>query len=171
MLRQLIAGLMLMSGLACAAGPDVALHDLEGKPRNAKEFIGHGKWTIVVVWAHDCSICASEIHRIGGFHEAHKDKDAIVLGVSIDGKEKIELARRFAANHKLPFTNLIAEPEEEIIDKFGGGRFYGTPTHYFYETTGRIVGRKVGPVEPADIESFIEAFNHSPYAKKPAAAQ
>lgn len=173
MWRRMLAGLMglFLAGVVHAAVPDVMLHDMDGKPRNAKEYIGQGKWTIVVIWAHDCLICDSSIHHMSEFHAAHHDKDATVLGVSIDGMDKLDLARGFVAKHKLPFSNLVAEPEEEVIGRFGGGRFIGTPTHYFYDPVGRIVGRKVGPLSGADIEAFIEAFNNSPYAQQPAKTQ
>jgi len=52
----------------------------------------------------------------------------------------------------------------EAIKRFGGGKFIGTPTHYFFDPTGRIVGRKIGPISGDDIEEFIAAFNSSPYA-------
>ena len=166
MTYRLLSGLVLafMLSVVHAAVPDIALPELDGRPRNINEFIGHGKWVIVVLWAHDCRICAKEIHNMNAFHSAHKDKDAIVLGVTIDGAELIDRARRFASNHKLLFTNLVAEPDEEVILRFGGGRFIGTPTHYFYEPKGRIVGRKIGPLSGEDVEAFIEAFNKSPHA-------
>ena len=163
--------LLCVLSTAQAAVPDIALQDLDGKPRNVNEFIGQGKWVIVVFWMHDCKICAGEIHHMSTFHQAHKNKDAIVLGVTIDGQAYREQARQFVAKHKLPFANLLTEPDTEAILKFGGGRFVGTPTHYFFDPIGRIVGRKIGPLSSADLEAFIEAFNSSPYAVPPAKPQ
>ena len=150
---------------AHAVVPDIALQDLDGRPRNVNEFIGHGKWVIVAFWMHDCKICAAEIHHMSAFHKAHQAKDAIVLGITIDGAAYVDEAKRFVAAHQLPFPNLITEPDAEAIQKlFGGGKFIGTPTHYFFDPSGRIVGRKIGPISGADIEEFIAAFNSSPYA-------
>ena len=156
--------LAVLMSTAHAAVPDISLQTLDGQPRNVNEFIGKGKWGIVVFWAHDCRVCASEIHNMNAFHAAHKDKDAIVLGVTIDGAARLDRARGFAATHKLQFMNLVTEPDAEIVERFGGGKFVGTPTHYFYDPTGRIVGRKIGPLSGADLEEFIEAFNKSSYA-------
>lgn len=168
MLKRSFLGLalVLMAATVQAASPDITLRGLDGKPRNVNEFIGQGKWTIVVAWAHDCLICGRDIHHMSKFHQAHKDKDATVLGVSIDGMEQIELAKGFVAKHKLPFVNLLAEPEQGVMMQFGAGEFVGTPTHYFYDPKGRLVGRKVGPLPPKDLEEFIEAFNNSPYASR-----
>lgn len=168
MLKKSFFGLALalMAASVLAGSPDIPLRDMEGKPRNVNEFIGKGKWVIVAAWAHDCRVCESEMPDISGFHMRHKDKDAIVLGVTIDGMELIKEARGFVAKHKLPFPNLVAEPEQEVMMKFGGGSFVGTPTHYMYDPSGRLVARKIGPLPGKDIEEFIEAFNVSPYAKQ-----
>jgi len=149
---------------AHAAAPDISLQDLDGRTRNVNEFVGQGKWVIVAFWMHDCKICAAEIHHMSAFHKAHQAKDAIVLGITIDGADYLKEAKHFVFTHQLPFTNLITEPDAEAIKRFGGGKFVGTPTHYFFDPTGRIVGRKIGPISGADIEEFIAAFNSSPYA-------
>lgn len=167
-LKQIFLG-MALSLLAMAAGaaaPGIELRDLEGKPRNVNEFIGQGKWTVVAVWAHDCKVCAEEIGEMRALHAARGAKDITVLGVSIDGSRQMAQARGFVALHKLPFTNLVAEPEQEVMARFGGGAFIGTPTFYIYEPGGKIVARRVGPLASRDAEEFIAAFNDSPYAKK-----
>jgi peroxiredoxin len=149
------AGLMLVAGAVAAAAPDIPMRAVDGKTRNVSEFIGHGKWTVVVAWAHDCQVCAREIHEMTAFHDAHKDKDAIVLGVSVDGYDKVREAKGFIARHKLPFTNLIAEPKQEVMTKFGAGRFVGTPTYYVFNPEGEIVGQNIGPVTRAEVETFM----------------
>lgn len=158
-------GMILMSMLvalwttaAGAGAPDIVLRDLDGKPRNVNEFIGKGKWTAVVVWAHDCHICEREIHEMSALHTARHNKDAIVLGVSIDGQDKAKRARDFVIRKKLPFTNLIAEPEQEVLAKFGAGQFIGTPTYYIYEPEGEIVGQNIGPITREEVESFIVTY-------------
>ncbi len=167
-MRHLLLSLVLAFALhaAHAAVPDIALPDLHGQPRNVNAFIGHGQWVVVVFWSHDCRICASEIHNMESFHEAHHDKDAMVLGVTLDGASYVDQARQFVAEHHLSFVNLLAEPDAAVVPRFGGGKFVGTPTYYFFDPIGRIVGRKIGPISGADIEEFIAAFNSSPYAVK-----
>lgn len=142
---------------ASAAGPDVALKGLDGKTRNVNEFIGKGKWTVVAIWHSDCPICKREIHQMSFFHDAHKNKDAIVLGVSVDGYASKAKAQRFVDDHSLDFTNLVAEPEQ--IAKFGAGRFVGTPTFYIYSPQGELLAKQVGPTSQEDIEQFIAKTN------------
>jgi len=149
------AAAAVATGGAMAASPDIPMRAPDGKPRNVSEFIGHGKWTVVVAWAHDCHICGREIHEMSSFHAAHQDKDAIVLGVSVDGYDQAREARAFIARHKLPFTNLIAEPKQEVMMKFGAGRFVGTPTYYVFNPQGEIVGQNIGPITREEVEAFM----------------
>lgn len=166
-LRQIFLGfaLTLLALAAQANAPSIELRDFDGKPHNVNAFIGKGQWTIVAVWAHDCPICDKELGQMAAFHTAYRDRGAMVLGVSIDGMARVAQARSFAVRHKLPFVNLVAEPDPDVLAKFGGGAFVGTPTHYFYDPLGRIVARKIGPLPKEDLEAFIEVFNKSPYAQ------
>lgn len=150
--------LLLLAPLwALAVGPDITLKGLDGKARNVNEFIGKGKWTVVAIWASDCPICKREIHQMAFFHDAHKNKDAIVLGVSVDGYANKAKVQRFIDEHSLDFTNLIAEPEQ--IARFGAGRFVGTPTYYVYSPQGELAAKQVGPTTQEDIEQFIAKSN------------
>ena len=107
--KWMIVSLLLLPLMAVATGVDITLKDMNGRDRNVNEFIGQGKWTVVAVWESSCIICKQEIHQMSFFHDAHKNKDAIVLGVSIDGKAGKQQALGFIKDHGLDFTNLLAE--------------------------------------------------------------
>lgn len=161
---------LLLSGFltvtAWADAPSIVLRDLDGRPRNVNEFVGHGKWTVVVAWAHDCRICDREMREMTAFHNAHHQKDASVLGITLDGAAQLPQARAFVKRHKLPFVNLVAEPTQEVMRQFGAGEFVGTPTYYIYTPKGKIVGQNIGPVTRKELEKFI-ASDHkdSPHEK------
>jgi len=159
--RRILAAFLgaLMALSAWAGAPSIPLHDLDGRARNVNEFIGHAKWTIVVAWAHDCHFCERGIDEMAAFHTAHHDKDAMVLGVTLDGAEHLKEARAFVKRHKLPFVNLITEPSQEVMMKFGAGNFVGTPTYYVYDPKGEIVGQNIGPLTRAEVEEFITSFD------------
>lgn len=159
MVRQIkwLAGLLLMLAplWASAASPDIVLKGLDGAARNVNEFIGKGQWTVVAIWHSDCPICKRDIHEMAFFHDAHKKaKDAIVLGVSVDGYANKAKAQRFVDEHSLDFTNLIAEPDQ--IARFGAGRLVGTPTFYIYSPQGELAAKQVGPISQEAIEQFIK---------------
>jgi peroxiredoxin len=146
---------LFLPASAIAAAPDLTLRDFNGAERHVSEFIGNGKWTVVAIWEHDCPICNAEIQTMEFFHLDHKDKDAIVLGVSIDGWKKRDLARDFVERHDLSFPNLLIEMKIEELMKFGGGMFYGTPTFFIYNPAGKIVARQIGPLPIDALENFI----------------
>lgn len=154
---RLLVGIfsILMASAAGAESPSIELRGFDGKPHNVNEYIGHGKWVVVVTWAHDCHICGDEIHHMADFHQAHKGRDATVLGVSIDGYDQATLARAFADRYKLPFPNLIAEPSQEVMTQFGAGEFVGTPTYYIYNPQGKIVGQNIGPITRKEVDDFL----------------
>ncbi len=148
---------LLAFPIAVSAAPDLVLKDFSGNEHNVSEYIGKGKWTVVVIWAHNCPACNSEIHHMTFFHDAHKDKDATVLGVTVDGWSQREKAQIFVDTHALNFPNLIAEPRREVMIKFGGGDFYGTPTFYIYSPRGEYLARQEGRLTQEDVEKFINS--------------
>lgn len=144
---------LLLPALAGAAGPNVQLKAIDGSDRNLRDYVGQGKWTVVAIWAHDCTICKQEIHQMSFFHDAHKDKNAQVLGISIDGYARKKQVQRFITDQGLDFPNLIGDPS--IVAKIGGGLFVGTPTFYVFSPTGKLLAEQVGPVTQEQVEAFI----------------
>lgn len=153
--------MLLFPALVWAAGPDIPLKALNKGAHNVNEFVGKGKWTVVVLWAHDCYICNQEIHQMAFFHDEHQKKNAIVLGVSVDGAAQKAKAMDFIERHNLDFTNLLAEPDQSVLMKFGGGPFIGTPTFYIYSPDGELLARQIGPVSQEEVEKFMAGVESS----------
>jgi len=156
--RLLFVCTLLTAIPALAAAPDIRMKSLQGDEHNVNEFIGHGKWVVVAIWAHDCPICNAEIYQMSFFHDEHKDKDAIVLGVSIDGWDNRDKAQAFVDRHSIDFTNLITEPDASILARFGAGPFIGTPTFYVYSPDGTLVAQNIGPTTQEDVERFMSTY-------------
>jgi peroxiredoxin len=150
---------LLIPMFAHAATPDIPVKDMQGHERNMSDYIGRGDWTVVVIWAHNCHVCNQEIHQMSFFHDEHKGKGVKVLGVSVDGWAKQKQAQGFVKEHELEFPNLIIEPQQEMMIRFGGGRFVGTPTFYVYTPKGELVARNIGPVGGDTIAQFIKSYN------------
>ena len=165
-INRLALALLLVSLPAAAAGPDIVLRDFTGRPRNVNEFIGHGKWLVVVVWLADCPICKRDIHHMTFFHDEHGKKDAAVLGVSVDGYANREKALGFVADHALNFPNLIGDRGD--ASRFGGGPFIGTPTYYIFSPEGKYMTGRVGGQTQEQVEQIIRALkkHHEGISKK-----
>ncbi len=158
-----------MSTLAAAAEPksvaepdpiaDIVLKDFQGAVRRIEDFSGQGKWLVVMIWASDCHICNTEVPEYMAFHEAHKDKDAAVLGVSMDGTSRLEEAKGFLDRHLVNFPSLIGEPTAvtELYRRLTGTYLSGTPAFLVYTPSGGLAAKQIGAVPVKLIEEFIEA--------------
>lgn len=133
------------------------LQDFKGKSKNLSDYTGKGKWTIVMLWASDCHVCNQEVHQYVKFHKEHKNKDASVLGISLDGQEKKSDAKDFMKRHDVNFPNLIGEPMgvSSIYRELTGEGFRGTPTFLIFSPQGKLRAQQVGAVPTDLIEQFM----------------
>ncbi len=144
---------------AAHAPTGVVLEDFQGSVRRLEEFTGTGKWLIVMIWASDCHICNTEVPEYMAFHDSHKDKDASVLGISMDGKSRLEQAKQFIDNHLVNFPSLIGEPAAvtELYRQLTGSFLAGTPAFLVYAPSGELAAKQIGAVPVQLIEEFIQA--------------
>lgn len=147
--------------LSCAAlgarAADDMFTDFAGQPRTIESYAGGGKWLVVMVWAHDCHVCNQEAEGYARFHLAHKDTDATVLGLSIDGQAHKADAEAFIARHRLPFPNLIGEgPTSKLYYMMlTRSQFLGTPSILVFDPAGDLVAAQAGAVPAEVIEDFM----------------
>ena len=156
-LRALLAlGLLLaLPGMASAGG--LNLQTLDGRRADLGELLSHDKWTLVMVWTTYCGVCRTQYPVIGAFHAAHKDKDAVVLGISLDGYDQGEKVRAYQVSHAQNFPSVLASAED-FTDKYQrttGERFTGTPTYLLFDPGARLRAYIDGPISAADIEGYI----------------
>jgi len=146
---------LLMSTGAWAGG----LTDLNGHSRSIGDYAGKGKWLIVMIWASDCHICNIEAHNYVDFQTFHGDKDATILGISMDGMAKKAAAESFIKRHSVNFPNLIGAPEDVagMYTQLTGAPFQGTPTFLVYDPAGKLLAQQVGAVPTDLIEGFIKS--------------
>lgn len=161
----IIAGLSLLPFWAKAS--EMVLQDFSGAYKSLSDYTGKGKWTVVMLWASDCMVCNKEAHQYVAFHEKHKNTNATVLGVSLDGNAKKKEAQEFLDRHKVSFPSLIGEPVfvANGFQEITGEDFRGTPTFLIYGPDGKIQAQQAGAVPTDLIESFIAQESSSTTAK------
>jgi thiol-disulfide isomerase/thioredoxin len=137
-----------------ATAAELVLKDVAGASHAVSEYIGRGKWTVVTVWSADCPICRRDIYHMAFFHAEHRNKDATVLGLSIDGFENRRKAAAFIEEQGLDFPNLIGGIDDPT--RLTGRPFIGTPTYYVYTPEGRLVAERIGPVTQDQMEELIQ---------------
>lgn len=163
-MKRSIAALLVCLLPTGAIAEDTILEDFSGNPAKIEDYTGQGKWLAVMYWASDCHVCNVEAHQYAAFHHRHKDSDATVLGVSLDGKAGKAAAEQFIRRHQLEFPNLIGESDLVSLQytfTTGDTRF-GTPSFLLYDPQGELKAAQLGAVPVEKIEAFIN--KHSPTA-------
>lgn len=164
-------GLVLLAVLSLpAVASDIGmglLRGFDGSVHTLDEYTGQGKWTVVMLWASDCSACNAEAKHYVQFHHDHKDKDAIMLGVSMDGRDKQADAEAFIQRHGVDFTNLIEAPENvaRLYSGLTGQGWVGTPSFLVFSPAGELRAAQVGAVPVKLIEDFIARESAADAAK------
>jgi len=136
------------------------LRDLSGKPRKLDEFVGGGKWRVVMIWASDCYVCNVEARQYVDFHNARSGKDVALLGLSLDGWSGRADAEAFIKRHNVTYPNLLGSPQA-IANLFfdrTGENLTGTPAFLIFSPQGKIVAKQVGAVPVKIIAEFIAQF-------------
>ena len=154
---QFLAGLLLVSTLvfvshAQAEPADFTLPDMENQQHKLSDY--RGKWVVVNYWATWCPPCLTEIPELVDFHEDHKDKDAVVLGVNFEDIG-LEGLKRFSEEYFMNYPVLRSKPgaSSEL------GVIPGLPTTYLVSPQGEIVARQVGPVTSKSIAEYIKELS------------
>ena len=110
-----------------------------------------------MLWAADCNVCVREYPAISDFHTRHRDVDAKVIGISLDGYSQLDKIRRHIDEMPMTFDNLVGE---SIVVAFQyravtAKPLQGTPTYLFFNPQGQFAGHHVGPVNPEILELLI----------------
>jgi peroxiredoxin len=151
--RFWLLSILLLGTISCTASEsvDFTLPDLDGNQRSLSEF--RGKWVVVNYWATWCPPCREEMPELEVFHNAHKDVDAVVLGVNMESVST-ERLRQFLEEQfiSFPVWRDTPRPRTEL------GSIPGLPTSYMVSPEGEPVARQVGPLTRQQLEDFIERF-------------
>ncbi|HEX7455331.1 MAG TPA: TlpA disulfide reductase family protein [Gallionella sp.] len=140
--------LALCLPLASLAG-DFTLEDLQGKTHRLSDY--RGKWVLVNFWATWCPPCLSEIPELSSLHNAHKNKDLVVIGVAMDyssGKAVADFANKHGISYPVVLGNRKIAAQIGELDVL--------PTSYLYSPTGEQVSSQAGEVTRESVESYIK---------------
>lgn len=130
----------------------------DGVEHTMADFINQGKWTVVVLWASDCSACNAEAENYADLHNRRKDKDLSVFGMSVDGWDYKDDAIAFIKRNKVTFPNLIGDNTyiSQIYGKLSGTYLVGTPAILLYDKKAELQAAQIGAVPVSIIEDFVD---------------
>ena len=148
-MRLLVLVISVLYAVTASAEPvDYSLPDVHGKKHSLADY--RGKWVVVNYWATWCPPCQEEIPDLVEFHDRHKDKDAVVIGINFEdiGEEQLSA---FVDSFMISYPILRSEPLAETPL----GTIPGLPTTFIIAPDGSPVARQVGPVTGKQLDEYI----------------
>jgi len=154
----LLALTILLAGCDSKGGaggpaPDFSLKDTSGNTVSLKDL--RGKYVIIDFWATWCPPCLMSIPELVTLHGKYREKDLVVLGISLDDPDKVNTGalNRFKEQYRIGYTILRAN--EKVVQDYSGADGMPIPTMFFVDREGRIVEKLVGFV-PGRVEKSVK---------------
>jgi peroxiredoxin len=140
------------SALQGKPAPDFELKDLSGKPVKLSSY--RGRTVVLNFWATWCAPCRVEMPWFAGLQKQYQQQGVEIIGIAMDENPSPDDIARFAKEVGVNYTVLLGK--DAVGDAYGG--VTDLPVTFYIDTTGRIVGQKVGaPANAAEIEENIKA--------------
>jgi thiol-disulfide isomerase/thioredoxin len=147
-LRCGVLAFLLASSFASHAA-DFSLEDIHGKMHRLSDY--RGKWVLVNYWATWCPPCLDEIPELVSLHNAHHDKDLLVIGIAIESGSNKKIAD-FAQVHGISYPVVMGD--RKVTAQIGAVE--ALPVSYLYNPKGEQVSYQAGEVTRASIEAYIK---------------
>lgn len=128
--------------------PDFTLKDLDGKDVRLSDY--KGKLLILDFFTTRCYYCVEEMPDMVEFQKRYRDKDVVLLPVSI-GESK-ESVQAFLKKHNLD-TPVLLDEKGELMKIFGA---YATPTHSFIDKNQLFMGNSMGQLSLEKLCEFVD---------------
>src|SRR6202045_3959933 len=159
-LRFALAGLLVIAGLALAAGQtpapkDPELIDTQGYQKLLQQY--KGKPLLVTFWATWCEPCRDEYPMLNELAKQYASQGLHVVGVNLNDDGDLILLRRFIARYNPIFPNFRKKMggESEFVQAVMPGWKGEIPASVFYAKDGRQIGHLVGENNRETYEAAI----------------
>jgi thiol-disulfide isomerase/thioredoxin len=134
------------------------MEGVDGEQHSLHEYIGKGQWVVVNVWATACPYCQRELVGLSNFHDRHFEKDAMVLGLTLDlatfeipDKDHV---KNFASTYLIDYPLLLVSGE--MASKVTGKTVHTVPMTFFYNPKGEMVYHFTGELDEELLEGVIK---------------
>ena len=147
-MKKFLQLVLILSWSVTAQAVDMELKGVNGADVKLSDY--QGQWVVVNYWATWCPPCVEEMPELQAFHDAHADKDAVVLGLNTEVMPQASI-REFLDDYFITYPNFTVGP----VSESPLGRVPGLPTTFLLSPQGEVEARQVGPVTRKMIENFI----------------
>lgn len=138
----------LMISTSASSAVEMQLEKIDGGFDKLSQY--RGKWVVVNYWATWCPPCVEEMPDLQNFHDDHKLKDAVVIGINSEDVSTEKL-KTFLEDNFISYPIYVSEPSY----KSALGTLPGMPTTFVLSPAGNVEAKQVGMVTKEMIENFI----------------
>ena len=121
----------------------------DGRPVSAAEL--RGRPLLLNFWATWCPPCVEELPMLDAFHTRQREAGWQLLGLAVDQPSAV---RAFLRQRPLGFPIGLAGLGGTELSRALGNVKGGLPFSVLFDRTGRLVERKLGRLQPADLERW-----------------
>ncbi len=127
-----------------AAAPELRARTLDGKEVTLASLLG--KTVLLNLWATWCEPCRMELRELKKLHGRHRDKNIVVLAVSVDRERTPEEILKFVKRRKLPFV-VWHDQRDSASTAFSVSTL---PASFVIDPRGKIVWARTGAITADD---------------------
>lgn len=148
-----LASMLLGTGLVHA----FQLQSMDDSRVELNDYVGGGRWTLVMFWSTDCIPCEQQKPMIEAFHQDHEAVDARVVGIALDGMEARLEIQKLVERHNPSYPNLVVLTDvfHRQFKELTGKDFRATPTYLLFDPSGNLAGTRTGMIERATLEAVV----------------
>ena len=140
-------------------GADVSFEtiDLDGKKVNSKDLFAQNKVTMINIWGTTCGPCVNEMPVLEQMNKEFQARGGAVVGlvddVRVNDQQYLEDARSIVKDTGVTYLNLCSwDGFDEML------ACIGTPTTYFVDSHGKLLGEPVLGAYPEKYKEFMEEY-------------
>lgn len=131
--------------------------DLDGNPVNSKDLFAQNKVTMINIWGTTCGPCIKEMPELEEMNKEFQAKGGVIIGmvddVTKDNQKNLEAAKEIISENGVTFLNICSwDGYTDLLPADG------TPTTYFVDSNGKLIGTPVSGAVPSKYRENMEAL-------------
>ncbi len=156
----MLASLFAFSSLHAntSKNKELLVSDFEENRVDVKDYVGDGRWTVVMLWQLDCIPCEEQKPAVEAFHKKYKSSSAHVVGLVIDGHDYMPEIKAFVDKKPTAFPSyvVLGDVFNEQIEKETGKLFPAAPGYLIYTPSGELDKAINSRVNINDLIGYVE---------------
>ena len=132
--------------------PEFLVDDINGTPLSLSNY--RDSPVILNFWASWCPPCRDETPHFEKISRLYREKDVVVIGINV--QDDLASVNEYINEFDVTFINAMDKNGRIMVD-YG---VTGLPVTFFLDREGMIIGRWVGSIGEASLESRAEALEN-----------